>query len=380
MVANLRPGGLRLRSAAELRCAGRIGQVRPGRPTHVWSADGAPSAFRITPLPLAHSAKATVMAYEVSQIDDGPFPVRAGKILGQFIPVDLGDRRVLRPGKLLWARTVGWMLALILAVALAFGPSMEFLSQVLPDDPAAQLMAHVLGCLIILGAYALMVRLGEDRAPGELSPKAAPFGLLAGGLLGGLTFSAVMAIMIGFRLYDFEFLGPAPAWRAVSLALESGVFEEVLVRGIVLRLIWRGFGPWPAFIVSAVLFGAGHIGNPGATLFTAACVAIEAGIMLAAFYALTGRLWVSIGFHAAWNFTQGYLFGAAVSGGDFGSAMSRSTARSGLPDWLTGGAFGPEASLPAVAICSMLGAAALWLAWRTGRFSKHPARQKAQPT
>lgn len=320
-----------------------------------------------------------MMTNEVSRKNGGPKAVTSGGILARFIPVDLGVRRVLRPGKFLWARTIGWMLALILAVALAFGPSMEFLSQALPDDPAPQLAAHVLGCLIILGAYALMVRLGEDRAPGELAPRSAPFGLLAGGLLGTLTFSAVMAIMIGFRLYDFEFLGPAPAWRGVSLALESGVFEEVLVRGIVLRLIWRGFGPWPAFIVSALLFGAGHIGNPGATLFTAACVAIEAGVMLAAFYALTGRLWVSIGFHAAWNFTQGYLFGAAVSGGDFGSAMSRSTARSGLPDWLTGGAFGPEASLPAVAICSILGAAALWSAWRAGHLSTHPARQKAEP-
>lgn len=72
----------------------------------------------------------------------------------------------------------------------------------------------------------------------------------------------------------------------------------------------------------------------------------------------------------AWNFTQGYLFGAAVSGGGFGDAMARSTARSGLPDWLTGGAFGPEASVPAFATCLALGVATLWLAWRAGRFSK----------
>ena len=28
-------------------------------------------------------------------------------------------------------------------------------------------------------------------------------------------------------------------------------------------------------------------------------------------YALTGRLWVPIGLHLAWNFAQGYIFGAA---------------------------------------------------------------------
>lgn len=82
--------------------------------------------------------------------------------------------------------------------------------------------------------------------------------------------------------------------------------------------------------LDAVLFGAGHIPNPGATVFTTAAIALEAGIMLAAFYALTGRLWVSIGFHAAWNFTQGYIFGAAVSGGDCGGELARSMPRSGF--------------------------------------------------
>jgi len=137
-----------------------------------------------------------------------------------------------------------------------------------------------------------------------------------------------------------------------------------------MRLSWRAFGPWPALVLSAVLFGAGHIGNPGATLFNTACIAIEAGLMLASFYMLTGRLWVSIGFHAAWNFTQGYIFGAAVSGGDFGNSIARSTAHAGWPDWLTGGVFGPEASLPALGTCSVLGCATLWFAWRAGRFSR----------
>jgi membrane protease YdiL (CAAX protease family) len=250
---------------------------------------------------------------------------------------------------------------------------MEALLHALPKAPAYQLIAHLAGCLIVLAAYTLAVRLGENRTPSELSLKAAPLSLLAGVTMGVMTFSAVMAVMVGLHLYDFTYHGAAPAWRAVGMALESGVVEEVLVRGVILRLAWRAFGPWVALAISAVLFGAGHIGNPGATAFTTACVAIEAGVMLAAFYALTGRLWVSIGFHAAWNFTQGYIFGAAVSGGDFGDAIARSTARRGLADWLTGGAFGPEASLPALTICTAIGVATLWLAWRKGRLSKPQA-------
>lgn len=264
------------------------------------------------------------------------------------------------------------MVALMFAIALAFGPSMEALAHKLPSRPEFQFLAHASGAVIVLATYALLVRLGEDRIPTELSPRAAPFGLLAGVTIGGLLFSAVMMIMIGFHFYDYAYQGPASAWKSVSLTIESGVFEEVLVRGVVLRLMWRAFGPWWAFLISGALFGGGHIANPGATAFTTACVAIEAGVMLGSFYALTGRLWVSIGVHAGWNFTQGYMFGAAVSGANFSDSIARSTARHGLPHWVTGGSFGPEASLPAFLVCMAAGLTALWMSWKAGRFSRNP--------
>ena len=286
----------------------------------------------------------------------------------------LGDRRVLRSGTWLPARAIAWGVALVFAIALAFGPSMEALAHALPQQPAFQFAAHAIGACIVLFAYAALVKLGEARNPSELDLRVAPGGLLTGVLTGVVMFSAVMAIMIGFGLYRFDYRGSASAWIGAGLAIESGVFEEVIVRGVALRLMWRAFGPWIAFVVSAILFGAGHIGNPGATWFTIACIAIEAGIMIGAFYAFTGRLWVSIGVHAGWNFTQGYLFGAAVSGSEFGDAIATSTAQSQFPKWLTGGAFGPEASLPSLAVCLAVGTAVLWLAWMNGRFAK-PAAQ-----
>jgi hypothetical protein len=90
--------------------------------------------------------------------------------------------------------------------------------------------------------------------------------------------------------------------------------------------------------------------------------------MLGAFYALTGRLWVSIGVHAAWNFTQGYIFGAAVSGSDLGPSIARSAAREGVPEWVTGGSFGPEGSMPALIVCTAVGVAVLYRAWTLKRF------------
>jgi CAAX protease family protein len=142
-----------------------------------------------------------------------------------------------------------------------------------------------------------------------------------------------------------------------------------------MRLSWRAFGPLAAFVISAALFGAGHIGNPGATAFSTICVAIEAGVMLGSFYALTGRLWMSIGVHSAWNFTQGYLFGAAVSGSGFGDAIAKSTALPNRPQLLTGGTFGPEASLPAFIVCMLVAGLALWAAWKSGRFAPNDAHE-----
>jgi uncharacterized protein len=286
------------------------------------------------------------------------------------IQPDLGRQRILRPGKWLPLRSLCWMVVMIFAIVLAFGPGMEALSHSLPKQPVYQFLAKVSGALIALCTYWVLVRLGERRPPSELAPTAAPIGILAGLATGVAMFSAVMAIMVVSSFHDITYHGPASAWRGVGLAIESAVLEEVIVRGVVLRLVWRAFGPLAAFVASSLLFGVEHIANPGATLFTTICVAIEAGIMLGSFYALTGRLWVSIGVHAGWNFTQGYLFGARVSGGDFGDSIATSTARSDIPNWLTGGAFGPEASLPALAICAIVGITVLWAAWRQGRFTR----------
>lgn len=292
--------------------------------------------------------------------------------IGWGIPPDLGCRRVLRPGKWLPVRAIGWAAFSIFAIVLTFGPAMEALMHALPKQPALQFLAHAVGACLVLCAYVLLVKFGEDRNPTELALRAAPTGLLVGLVIGLVMFSTVMAIMIAFGLYRFDYHGATPAWHGAGLAIESAVLEEVLVRGVVLRLMWRVFGPWAAFTISAILFGAGHVGNPGATWFTTACIAVEAGVMLGAFYALTGRLWASIGVHAGWNFSQGYLFGAAVSGGDFGQAIATSTAKPQFPTWLTGGAFGPEASLPAFAVCLAVGALVLWLAWVNARFANSP--------
>jgi membrane protease YdiL (CAAX protease family) len=296
------------------------------------------------------------------------------------VAITLGSRRILQPGRLRWLRALAWMVGLVLLIAFSFGPVMGAIHWLLPkSDPRFAFIANISGAAVALAAYVLLVRLGEDRVADELALRPAAPQLLTGLAIGAAMFVAVMAIMAATGLYRIEWHGAAPAWRAGGVAIQAAIVEEIMVRGVILRLLWRAFGALPAFVISAVIFGAAHLFNPGATILAALCVALEAGVMLGAFYALTGRLWMSIGVHAAWNFAQGYMFGAIVSGGDLGPALAHSVARPGAPIWLTGGAFGPEASLPALIVCSSVGLAVLWQAWKSGRFADLPGGEGAIP-
>lgn len=96
---------------------------------------------------------------------------------------------------------------------------------------------------------------------------------------------------------------------------------------------------------------------------------LEAGVLLGAAYALTGRLWLPIGLHIAWNFTEGSIFGMSVSGNTtagFGDAGLLRGTLSG-PRILTGGAFGPEASVVAVLVCFLV---AVYLLYRTVKLGR----------
>ncbi|OAG67116.1 CPBP family intramembrane glutamic endopeptidase [Xanthomonas floridensis] len=282
----------------------------------------------------------------------------------------LGEHGILRPGRLRWLRASAWAVALFFLVAIPTGVVTRFLGSFWPKSNApVQFAVSVVGALLALGIYALAVRLAEQRKPSEIALRPMLPQLGIGLLAGAAMFSAVMGIMALFGLYDIQPIGPASAWTPLRKALQAGVVEELMMRAAILRLLWRAFGPWTAFAVSSAVFGLSHLGNPNATVVAAICIALEAGVMLGAFYALTGHVWVSIGAHIAWNFTQGYLFGAAVSGIAPDQAIARSTPNTAMADVLTGGVFGPEASLPAALVCLALGLAVVWKAWRSGRFA-----------
>lgn len=276
-----------------------------------------------------------------------------------------------RPGRL-WAFLQFPLTRIVIAViALAV-----LIGVIQVGAKAAGIVPHstvgvVVAVLIMFGTlltYAGFVRLIERRRVAELDfAKAAPeFG--AGLVAGAFLFSITMLVLFALGFVDITRAG---GWQALGYplldALIAAVTEEVLMRGVLFRIVEASLGSWIALVFSAALFGALHGFNPGATLTSSIAIALEAGVLLAAVFMYTRRLWMVIGLHTAWNFTEGGVFGASVSGGNANGMLSSSFHG---PDVLTGGAFGPEASIVAVVVCLAAGVVFLWLARRRGHFMR----------
>ena len=69
------------------------------------------------------------------------------------------------------------------------------------------------------------------------------------------------------------------------------------------------------------------------------------GVLLALYMLKTDNIWGVAALHGAWTFAQGNLVGVAVSGQNAGGSLLHFQARSGVPDWLSGGAFGLEGNI-----------------------------------
>jgi len=139
----------------------------------------------------------------------------------------------------------------------------------------------------------------------------------------------------------------------VGLWLYVGVafFEELAFRGYLFQRLADGLGAWTTQLLLAALFAFAHWGNPGMQGATKAWASLNialAALMLGLAYLRTRSLALPMGLHLGWNWAQGTLLGFGVSG-NAESGLLRPVFH-GRPEWLTGGAFGLEASVPALLV------------------------------
>jgi len=266
---------------------------------------------------------------------------------------------------------MGFILLTGMGLTMAFHDQYSRHKMALPYFPAVDYAGTIAIVLALVGLYALLVRLFERRWPSEARPSLGWTGL--GVAIGFGLFCIVYAILAAMGVAHWVgVIGLGGLGPVLLMGVIAGVCEELIFRGVVFRVLEDSLGTTLAMVLSAALFGLMHAGNHGATTVSTIAIALEAGGMLAAAYAWSRNLWLVFGLHFAWNVTEGGIFGAAVSGGSFHGALNFPLSPT-APVMLTGGEFGPEASIVAVVVCTSLAAVFVVLAvrarqWRGLRF------------
>jgi CAAX protease family protein len=243
---------------------------------------------------------------------------------------------------------------------------------------AARLLAALILSVVMITAYRWLVDILEQRTARELQSSGAARGIAAGVVAGAALFALVYLTLWALGAVAFAGSnGLSGLARALAVAVASAVGEEIVFRGVVFRRLEDALGTSIALIISAAIFGLLHAGNAGASWISTLTIALESGVLLGIAYAATRSLWLPIGLHLGWNLTEGGVFGAAVSGGQYQGLIS--AALSG-PPWLTGGAFGPEASLAALIVSLCASAALGWYAVRSGAWRRARSRARSAAT
>jgi len=266
--------------------------------------------------------------------------------------------------KLLQYTIVRFLIAVLIVGGVQF-LSRKAMSYFLPGPDWVVFRNMAAMCLGLL-SYAFYVRLIEKRAVTELALFAAWKEWLLGLVLGAMLFVLVLGSLSLLGVFHVDgYNDPRLMLKYLYMFVVVAVMEELFFRAMIFRMMEESLGSVVALVVSALAFGFAHASNPGATLFSSLAIALEAGIAFGAAYMLTRRLALCIAMHFSWNFTQGAVFSVAVSGTDSKGWLQTHMTGS---EWLSGGAFGAEASVLAVLLATAMGVVFLCLAWKKGEF------------
>lgn len=213
----------------------------------------------------------------------------------------------------------------------------------------------------------------EHRSFGEYGlPRRGAFGrLFWPGVLWGIIGITLLLLMMRFAgvfyfghtaLHGIRILKFAGFYAVLFLIV--ALFEEFFFRGYAQFTLTTGMGFWPSAIVLSLAFGAIHLGNQGEALIGALAAAFI-GLFFCLTLKRTGNLWFAVGFHAAWDWGETYLFSVPDSGLNAPGQLMHPTFQGSR--WLTGGSVGPEGS-----VFVFVAIAILWIVFhRTHRESKY---------
>ena len=273
---------------------------------------------------------------------------------------------------------------LILSAIEIFIPSLRLTGE--PPDPQEHLSdreviylisTSAANLLAVLVATGVCARLLERRSLGSVGLKFHP-GWFRDSLLGCAIGGAAIALAVGIAklggAVSFEskaLLDPPMTASSMLLGgalaalffLVAAAFEELIFRGFAFQALVHNVGPLVPLALTSALFGVAHLGNPSATTFSTINTML-AGEWLGLAYLATRSLWLATALHFSWNFVMVFVFGLPVSGRTDLARLALLQARSGSPESLSGGSYGPEGGVAATIVLIL---ATLFI-WKTKLF------------
>ena len=262
------------------------------------------------------------------------------------------------------------MLAAALAMLLSLALSFALMEALLPKDVRVAWPNLVAALACALGYWAYANRI-ERREVTELSSDGALAEWSRGAGLGVLLGLLTLAPLWALGVYRIEGFGVAfQLIKQVPEMLLVSVFEELLIRGVIFRIAEQAWGSRRALVLSTIIFVAAHL--PGEINLLGALVTAAASLALTAAFQVSRRLWLPMGMHFAWNYLFSAVFSLRVSGHQAKGWLHGSM---NGPGWLSGGAYGVEASAIALLVWAVAGALLLHQAHTRG--SLMPALHRA---
>jgi len=251
-------------------------------------------------------------------------------------------------GRPWWSFSIIWMIVGTIGIILADALFRPFAEQA--QGVASLLLTLTAGTVAII-VYRLTMKYLARRSTPEISRKRAGFEAGMGLLTGAIFITVSTSIIVAAGGYSFQWASTADTGSvlisSVTPALSAAIIEELIFRGLMLQAISRN---GVALAVTSLFFGVAHLGNTGATPWSALAITIEAGVLLGAAFLWRRNLWFAMGLHFAWNALEG-LLGIPVSGH---ASAGLFTVKVNGAAILTGGDFGLEGSIVPVIVSLLI--------------------------
>jgi uncharacterized protein len=250
----------------------------------------------------------------------------------------------------------GWKISIVISIFLIFGLLLAIITHLIfrdQNNPVFQFVEQLITAIsLILSTYFVTRVIDQKKVAAiGLSSLKKGFSELLFGLVFGASLMTVIFLQLLFsgNISLTGFFEPGFLYSAGTVLIiltAAGFAEEFFGRGYCMTALWQTGNLWITIAGSSLLFSLFHIFNPHVTLVALINIFL-AGFLAAYMFFKTGSLWMPVGFHIAWNYFQGVVFGFPISGIQFNSIIKIKILHDNT---LTGGPFGPEGGLIATVI------------------------------